>query len=369
MPPTAPPNAQTYLDPKTLAAVGNIDLRARMIVEGLMTGMHRSPMQGFSVEFAQHRQYTPGDDTRFLDWKVFGKTDKLYLKQYLKETNLDLMILVDVSGSMAYSSLTPEQGWKPDGSTDENFRGWRKFDHAAAAAAAMAFVALQQQDRVAVTTFSDASKRSTRLSNNRGHWREIVEVLASAELEVHESSTPGSGPGSGPGRDRASGRASSGKSQATAPGQASAAVETTENVPGRTNLLRLFDEVNARMSRRSLVCVISDLFDDPAHLESGLARLAYRRHDVILMQVMDDAELSFPFRSPSDFIGLEAEGRLPLDPAALRKAYKRVVDEHLRAIEQSARKHRFDHVLLNTSEPLGPALSHFLARREAMISR
>ena len=318
--------AQAYLDPKTLAAVGNISLRARMIVEGLMTGMHRSPMQGFSVEFAQHRQYTPGDDTRFLDWKVFGKTDKLYLKQYLKETNLDLMILVDVSGSMAYGS----------GETS-----WRKFDHAAATAAAMAFVALQQQDRVALTTFSDRSQRATRLSNNRGHWRDIVEVLSNAELEVHE--------------DKA------------APGQG--LHETAENVPGRTNLLRLFDEVNARMNHRSLVCVISDLFDDPAHLESGLARLAYRRHDVILMQVMDDAELNFPFRSPSDFIGLEAEGRLPLDPASLRKAYLKVVDEHLRSIEKSARKHRFDHVLLNTSDPLGPALSHFLAKREAMISR
>jgi len=331
MPAQAPAYPQAYLDPRTLAAVGNINLRARMIVEGLMTGMHRSPMQGFSVEFAQHRPYTPGDDTRFLDWKVFGKTDKLYLKQYLKETNLDLAILVDVSGSMAYAG-------------GEN--GWRKFDHAAATAAAMAFVALQQQDRVALTTFSDRSQRATRLSNNRGHWRDIVGVLAAAELGVEE--------------------------EHASPGQGlldSAETDGPGGVPGRTNLLRLFDEVNARLNHRSLVCVISDLFDDPDHLESGLARLAYRRHDVILMQVMDEAELNFPFRSPSDFIGLEAEGRLPLDPASLRKAYLKVVDEHLRAIETSARKHRFDHVLLNTAEPLGPALSHYLAKREAMISR
>jgi uncharacterized protein (DUF58 family) len=347
MPATAPANPQTYLDPRTLAAVGNISLRARMIVEGLMTGMHRSPMQGFSVEFAQHRPYTPGDDTRFLDWKVFGKTDKLYLKQYLKETNLDLMILVDVSGSMAYGS-------------GEN--GWRKFDHAAATAAAMAFVALQQQDRVALTTFSDRSGRATRLSNNRGHWRDIVEVLAAAELEVQEdNTTPGRGLPGGRGDETAGDGQTSGGGDVSGGGDAAG--------DGRSDLLRLFDEVNARLSHRSLVCLISDLFDDPAHLESGLARLAYRRHDVILMQVMDDAELNFPFRSPSDFIGLEAEGRLPLDPASLRKAYLKVVDEHLRAIERSARKHRFDHVLLNTAEPLGPALSHYLAKREAMISR
>lgn len=316
----------SYLDPKTLSAVGNIDLRARMIVEGLMTGMHRSPMQGFSVEFAQHRQYTPGDDTRFLDWKVFGKTDKLYLKQYLKETNLDLAILVDTSGSMAYSS-----GEQP----------WRKFDHAAAAAAAMSFIALQQQDRVALTTFSSESQRATRLSNNRGHWRDIVEVLSAAELEVDDSNT-----------DAPKGQAVS-----------------EDGRDGQTDMLRLFDEVNARLHHRSLVCVISDMFDDPAHLEQGLARLAYRRHDVIIMQVMDDAELTFPFRTASDFIGLEAEGRLPLDPASLRKAYLKVMDEHVRTIERAARKYRYDHVLLNSSEPLGPALSHFLAKREAMISR
>ncbi len=347
MPPTTAPANTSYLDPKTLAAVGNIDLRARMIVEGLMTGMHRSPMQGFSVEFAQHRQYTPGDDTRFLDWKVFGKTDKLYLKQYLKETNLDLAILVDVSGSMAYGSEPAVKGRaaksqakdappaQPKGSS------WRKFDHAAATAAAMAFIALQQQDRVSLTTFSASSKRATRLSNNRGHWRDIVNVLTAAELDVDDTNT------------------------AMPAGQALSA----EGRDGRTDLLRLFDEVNARLHHRSLICVISDLFDDPEHLSSGLARLAYRRHDVILMQVMDDAELTFPFRTASDFIGLEAEGRLPLDPASLRKAYLDVMNSHLRAVEKAARKHRFDHVLLNSSDPLGPALSHFLARREAMISR
>lgn len=144
---------------------------------------------------------------------------------------------------------------------------------------------------------------------------------------------------------------------------------SAEGHDGQTDLLRLFDEINARLNHRSLVCVISDLFDDPAHLESGLARLAYRRHDVILLQVMDDAELNFPFRGASDFIGLEAEGRLPLDPASLRQAYLGVLGDHLRAVEKAARKYRYDHVLLNSSDALGPALSHFLARREAMISR
>jgi len=147
--------AQTinYLDPQILAAIGSLELRARMVVEGLMTGMHRSPYQGFSVEFAQHRQYAPGDDIRHLDWKVFGRTDKLYLKQYQKETNLDLVLLVDGSGSMGYSSQ----------------ESWSKYDHAACIAAAMAHLALRQQDRVGLVLFTDQIRTATRLSNSRDH--------------------------------------------------------------------------------------------------------------------------------------------------------------------------------------------------------
>ena len=138
------PESTDYLHPDTLAALGSTELRARTIVEGVMTGTHRSPQQGFSVEFAQHRQYAPGDDTRFLDWKVYGKTNKLYLKQYHQETNLDLALLVDTSGSMAYSS----GDLKRRGFAASGVAKWRKFDHAAAVTAAIAFLALRQQDRV-----------------------------------------------------------------------------------------------------------------------------------------------------------------------------------------------------------------------------
>src|SRR5690606_1363706 len=120
----------------------------------------------------QHRQYAPGDDTRFLDWKVYGKTDKLYLKQYQKETNLDMVVLVDVSGSMGFGS--------PPAATGR--RSWRKFDHAASLAAAMSYLALRQQDRVGVMLFSDRVVRGTRMSNARDHWRSIVELLGSATL-------------------------------------------------------------------------------------------------------------------------------------------------------------------------------------------
>jgi uncharacterized protein (DUF58 family) len=314
---TAAPN---YLDPQTLAAIGSLELRARMIVEGMMTGMHRSPYQGFSVEFAQHRQYAPGDDIRHLDWKVFGRTDKLYLKQYQKETNLDLVMLVDNSGSMAYSSGTGGQG--------SGVR-WRKYDHAATLAAAMGYLALQQQDRVGLLLFADRIAGSTRMSNSHDHWRSLVEMLS-----------------------------------ASAP-----ATEQIESDTHPTDLGRVFDEALARINRRSILVLVSDLFDDPAALERGLARLHHRRHDLIVMQTLDPAELQFPFRAPSDFNGLEGEGRIGLDPAALRKAYLEIVHEHLQRIEEIARRFRFDYLLLDTSKPPGPALSQYLARRAAMANR
>ncbi len=336
MPPTDAPN---YLDPRTLAAIGPIDLRARMIVEGMMTGMHRSPMEGVSVEFAQHRQYTPGDDTRFLDWKVYGKTDKLYLKQYQKETNLDMVVLVDASGSMRYGST---RGTVATGSKRAvSGMSWSKYDHAASLAAAMCHLALRQQDRASVVLFTDEIKTATRLSNSHDHWRTIVSALSSAEsLEVSEPGESSSGDNPGAGRP-----------------------------PGRTDLSRMFDQAVARLNRRSLVVLISDLFDDIQTIERGLAMFKFRRHDVIVLQTLDPAELDFPFRSPSQFLGLEAEGRLNLDPQALRSSYLEALQSHLDQVEQVARRFRFDYVLLNTSDPLGPALSHFMARRDAGIGK
>lgn len=340
-------NAETYLDPRNLAAVAGIDIRARMIVEGLMQGMHRSPQQGVSVEFAQHRPYTPGDDTRFLDWKVFGKTDKLYLKQYERETNLDLLVLCDISGSMSFSSShigestvnTLPEFVAPHVSDPHRFvpSAWRKYDHAASIAAVMAYLALQQQDRVALWTFDQRQRGATRLSNANGHWRSIVEVLNASDPEVIADNNP---------------------------------VSLHEAwLSGRTNLGRLFDRAIAQLSHRSLIVVISDLFDDPDVLEKGLARLRHRRHDVLLLHTLDPAELMFPFRDPSEFLGMEAEGKLPIDPVALRKAYLEQLVDYLRRVENIARKFSFDYLIADTSRPLGPVLSHFLARRAAGIGK
>lgn len=279
-----------------------------------MTGMHRSPYFGFSVEFAQHRQYTPGDDIRHLDWKVFGRTDKLYLKQYQKETNLDLVLLLDCSGSMSYGS-------------DLAGKSWRKFDLAGTLAAALSYLALKQQDRVALMLFDDQVRATTSASNSRGHWRSIVETIASASTQLQD--------------------------------------RVRSEQAHSTDLARLFDQIAAKLTQRSLIVLISDLFDQPESYERGLARLHHRRHDVMVLQTLDRAELTFPFRSPSEFVGMEAEGRLRLDPASLRKAYLDALRQHLRQLELITRRFGFEHLLLDSAASLGPPLSHFLARRAA----
>lgn len=203
----------------------------------------------------------------------------------------------------------------------------------------MAYLALRQQDRVGVMLFSDRVVRGTRMSNARDHWRSIVEVLGSATLEEER-----------------------------APEHQGAAGEARG--PGRTDLSRVFEHALAKLTQRSLVVLISDLFDASEEaLERGLARLHFRRHDVIVLQTLDHDELEFPFRRASEFVGLEAEGRLPIDPVALRKGYLEALHRHLQAVEAAARKFHFDYLTLDTSQTLGPPLSHFLARRAAAAGR
>jgi uncharacterized protein (DUF58 family) len=332
----------SYLDPATLASIAPLEMRARIVVEGLMTGLHPSPYFGYSVEFAQHRQYTAGDDIRHLDWKIMGKTDKLYLKQYQKETNLDLVLLIDSSGSMGYTS-----GVGADGTP------WRKFDHASTVAAALAYLALRQQDRVSLVVFANEVRQTLRPSNSHGHWKAIVEALGYTALE-DGASLP------------AAEQAPVGAMSQPEPGSELAAELSWSRA---TDLGRLFDQVSAQLTRRSLIVLLSDLFDDPASYEHGLARMRHRRHDVMVLQTLDDAELTFPFRSPSQFLGLELEGQLNLDPSALREAYLETLRAHLARVEELTRRFGFDYLLVNTSQPLGPPLSHFLARRSAMVSK
>jgi uncharacterized protein (DUF58 family) len=309
--------AEQYLAPETLAQLGPFEVRAKRIAEGVMSGMHRSPYQGLAVEFAEHRQYVAGDPVRHIDWKVFGRSDKLYLKRFQQETNLDIHILVDASGSMRFGTLATKEGW--GGTRTGRAQVWTKFDHATAAAAALAFLGLSQRDRVSTTMFGPGLVAATRCSNAQGHWRAIVQCLA------------------------------------------------THAVDGKANLAQAVDELLGRVSHRSLVVLVSDFLMPRAQVRDALARLRHRGHDVILLRILDRRELRFDLEENAPFVGLEGEPALEVDARAVRQAYLEVLQEDERALESLARGFGFDLVRLDTHESVGPALAALLARREMIL--
>ncbi len=293
-------DARKYLDPVALASVRGLELQARLIVEGYLSGLHKSPYHGFSVEFAQHREYVPGDDLKHLDWKVYSRTGRFYLKQYEEETNLALWLLVDTSESMTYGSGKV-----------------RKFDYAAMAAAALAYLTLHQQDSVGVVTYDDAVRQFLRPSSQSSHLKQVVALL-----------------NKGPGK-------------------------------GRTKLAPIFHDLAERISRRGIVVVLSDLFDDPEDLLAGLRHLRFKRHEAVVMQVLDRAEVEFPFQDSTLFRGLEQEPELLTDPRALREGYLEQMRAHAEAIQRGCLMQNVDFLQLRTDQSLGVVLAGYLASRLA----
>lgn len=296
-----------YLDPRTLARIGSLDLRARLVVEGLMTGMHRSPYQGISIEFAQHRQYVAGDDIRHVDWKVFGKTDKIYLKQYQEETNLNLICIVDASESMGFSTIS------------EDKYSWSKYDHATAIAASLAYMAIQQQDSVGLAVFDSDLKHFIKPSNSPAQWRLITQDL------------------------------------------------TTVPRLKKTNTGRILDQLAEKLTHRSVLVLISDFFDDMESIKKGLRHLRYKKHEVMAFQILDPAEITFPFEEATLFKGLEQMGELLTEPRALRDGYLKQLELFTEELQKTFRGMHADFVRLSSGDPLDVSLSSFLAQRAASM--
>ena len=312
--------AEQYLAPETLSQLAPFEMRAKMIVEGVMNGMHRSPYQGLAVEFAEHRQYVPGDETRHLDWKVFGRTDKLYLKQYQQETNLDIILLVDASGSMRYGSLDQKTGWggtKAGSSTST----WTKYDHATATSAALAHLCLQQRDRIGLATFAEKIRSQVKRSNMREQWRSIVQILSQ------------------------------------------------DPVDEQTDPVKVADQVLSSVNNRALFFFISDFMCDPAQLREALARFRHKRHDVVLVQVLDRQEIRFDIDETAPFVGLEGEGTVHVDARSVRETYLDVFARHQSEIRSIARGFGFDFEQVDSHESIGPPLARLFARRIAISRR
>ncbi len=296
-------NFQKYLDPRTLASLEGLDLQARMVVEGYVAGMHPSPYHGFSVEFAEHREYVPGDDIRHVDWKVWSKTDKLYLKQYEEETNLLLYLLLDVSESMDYAS-------------GENVT---KLQYARFIAAALSYMVLQQQDSVGLVVFDDAVRRYLKPAGQPSQLKEVLRLMDAA-----------------PAREK-------------------------------TDLSVVFHDLAERFKKRGVIVLLSDLFDDPARVMAGVKHFRHRRHEVVVFHILDPAEIEFPFRETTLFKGLEGGAEVLTDPHALRRAYQDEIGSFLREIEKGCRMIDVDYVPLRTDQNLDIALSSYLASRSARI--
>lgn len=297
-------DSRKYFDPQILARLEGLELKARTIVEGFVSGLHRSPYHGFSVEFAEHRDYVPGDDLRYVDWKVFGKTDRYYVKRFEEETNFDCYLLVDASESMGYRS---------------DRAAVSKLEYAKYIAASLAFLVVSQHDAVGLATFDRQVRDFLSAGTQAAHVRQLVHVL-----------------------------------EQTQPAQPSA-------------LGPVLHELAERIRRRGLVIVISDLFDDVEAMLAGLKHCHYRRHDVSVLQVIDPAEEEFPFEEPTLFHGLEGLPDRLADPRSLQKAYRREFESFLRSVRGGCRELHIDHALLRTDMPLDAALIRFLSERRRRV--
>lgn len=269
-----------------------------------MAGLHRSPYQGFSNEFAEHREYAPGDDLRYVDWKVYGKSDRFYLKQFEVETNLILYLLVDASESMQYRG--------PHASLS-------KFAYAQSAAAALAFLVLHQRDAVGLAMFDQEVRQFVRPSSSPAQLKPLLHVM--------EEASPRNKTRTGP----------------------------------------IFHELAERLSRRGIVVILSDLFDDVDAMLAGLKHLRHRRHDVIVLQILDPAEIDFSFQNVTMFKGLELMGEVITEPRSLQAAYQREVKAFLKRIRAGCRSQQIDHVSIRTDQPLDAVLSSFLSARRKSV--
>lgn len=289
----------TLLDPAAIAKGEALGVIARGIVEGYRVGEHRSPFHGFAIEFAQHREYTTGDDLRHLDWKVLGRTDRYYIKQYEQDTNFVAHLVVDGSESMTYGSGT-----------------LTKLDYAKVLAACLSYIILGQTDAVSVRIFDTEVRDRQERTDNRAKIHEIMHRLA--------------------------------------------AFQGT----GGTATARILQDVAATLRGRSIVVVISDLFDDEAALQSAIERIRFQGTEVIVFHVLDPAELRFEFSGTVRFVGMEGGPTLETAPALIRRSYLEAFEAFCRRVRAICDRCSCHYVLCDTAAPIGETLSEYLAFRQ-----
>lgn len=310
-------DSHQFLDPKVVDRLARLEVKARLIVEGFLQGAHRSPYRGASVEFAQHREYSPGDDLRHLDWKVFGRSDRYYVKQYEEETNLRCVLALDISGSMNFPEILSERG--PDEHLVTRYR------YGTLVAAAMSLLLLRQRDAAGLALFDTQIRKFVEPQNNPAHLTNLLDALQ-------------------------------------------AGVGTNES---KTSLLPVLSELAERLRRRSMVVLISDFFAPVEDTLKGLARLRGRKHDVLVFHLLSPEELQFEFTRHTlyKFVGLEGAGQLTVDPRAVRADYMAAMETFLRDLSRGCLKDQIDYQRVDTSTSLEVPLTKVLAHRMRRAAR
>ncbi len=291
-----------YLIPDIVSKLSNMELRARLVVEGFIAGLHKSPFHGFSVEFAEHRQYLPGDETRYIDWKIYGKTEKYFIKQFEEETNLKSYLLLDISKSMDYAS-------------EKNIK---KIEYASYLASSLAYLLIKQRDAVGLITYDEDIKTYIPPHATKSYLKLILKELTLIKLEK------------------------------------------------KTYTLQSLDKIAEQIKRRSLIIVFSDFLDDPNKVISTLKHFRHNNHEIIVFHILDPLEVSFAFGKDAVFIDMESNEELTTQPFHIQKAYQNEMQKFINFYKKECLMNQIDYVLLETNTPFDIALFNYLRKRSKL---
>jgi uncharacterized protein (DUF58 family) len=297
-PPPSYSGAPRFLDPAILGQISSLELLARAVIEGFISGLHRSPYTGFSTEFAEYRQYLPGDDLRYLDWKLLGRTDRYYIRKYRADTNAQLHLLIDASRSMGYGSGAVT-----------------KLAYAKFLGASLTYLANRQQDAVGLIAFDEEIITHVPALNRTGHLRSLFGRMEQLE----------------PGRE--------------------------------TRLSSMLHAAAERLTRRGIVLVLSDFYDDPEEILDALQHLRHKGNDVIVFHLLDQREREFDFTDPVLLEDAETMEEMHVIPELIKEGYRQAMDEHIARLREGAARHRIDYTQIMTDQPLDGALLTFLSQR------
>ena len=291
-----------FLDPSVISKLKTLELKARMVVEGFKVGLHRSPYHGFSVEFSEHRPYMQGDALKNVDWKVFAKSEKFFIKQYEEETNLICNIFIDVSKSMDYKHKAKIS----------------KLEYATILAASLAYIMIDQQDSVGLAVYSDKIHSYLPPKSNRVYLRTILSALNKIKPE------------------------------------------------GVTETSRCLDSVADKIKKRGLTIIISDFFDDMESILTALKHIHYKKNEVIVFQILDPVEKDFGFDADSIFVDVETGEQMTTQPHQIQRAYQQAMNEYLSKLKRECLNYGIEYNLIDTTQPFDKALIGYFAKRSKL---